>query len=333
MSWKNSKVLVTGADGFIGSHLVEELLRRGCKVRAFTYYNAFNSWGWLDTLPKDSLKKIEVFCGDIRDPNGVDKAVKGVHVVLHLAALIGIPFSYHSPDSYVDTKIKGILNVLKSALRNGVKKVVHTSTSEVYGTAQYVPMDEKHPINPQSPYAATKSAADELALSFYRSFDLPVTVLRPFNTFGPRQSARAIIPTIMSQMYLNTSSIKLGNIETMRDFSFVTDTVNAFLSVAESDKCIGEVLNAGSGREISIKDLAFLIAHLAQKSKNSVKIRYEKERMRPQKSEVDRLCCNTAKIRKLCGWRSKVNLEEGLKRTYQWFEKNRRAYKADIYNI
>lgn len=330
MNWQNKKVLVTGADGFIGSHLVEHLVARGARVKAFVYYNSFNSWGWLDTLPRKTSNKIEVFTGDIRDPNGVLKATEKVDIVFHLAALIGIPFSYHSPDSYVDTNIKGTLNVLQAARKTGVKKIVHTSTSEVYGTAQYTPIDEAHPINPQSPYAATKSAADELALSFYRSFDLPVAVLRPFNTFGPRQSARAIIPTILSQVCAGRDTIKLGNLASTRDFNYVSDTVEAFLKVAEADRSVGQVFNAGSNTEVSIRELVNLIQSITKKK---IKVVTERERLRPGKSEVERLVCNAGKLRSVCGWGSRFSLEQGLKLTLAWLRKNVNRYKADIYNV
>lgn len=330
MQLKNKKVLVTGADGFIGSHLVEALITRGAKVKAFVYYNSFNSWGWLDTLSKEQLRRIEIFCGDVRDPNGVAEAVKGMDAVFHLAALIGIPFSYHSPDSYVDTNIKGTLNVLQAAKRFDVKKIVHTSTSEIYGTAQYVPIDEQHPVNPQSPYAATKSAADALALSFYRSFDLPVAILRPFNTFGPRQSARAIIPTILSQALAGKTKINLGNTNVTRDFIFVKDTAEAFIRVAESDKTIGEILNAGSGQEIGVEDLVRLAGRVTKKKLSIVT---KKERLRPAKSEVERLLCNASRLTTLCGWSPKTSLEEGMGLTYQWMTKFKCHYKTEIYNV
>jgi len=298
MSWKNKKILVTGADGFIGSHLVEKLVFKGAKVKAFVYYNSFNHWGWLDKLPLKTLNKIDVFTGDVRDPNGVETAIKGCKMVFHLAALIGIPFSYHSPDSYVDTNVKGTLNVLQAAKKLKVQRVIHTSTSEVYGTAQLVPITEDHPIHPQSPYAATKSAADSLALSFFRSFGLPVTILRPFNTFGPRQSARAVIPTIICQIYSGAKTLKLGNLETTRDFNYVSNTVDAFIRVAESDKMIGEVLNSGSGSEISIGELAEIIMKITQRK---LKIISDAQRIRPEKSEVERLVCDNQKIQQLCG--------------------------------
>lgn len=330
MDWKNKKVLVTGADGFIGSHLVEKLAAQGAQVRAFAFYNSFNSWGWMDSFPKNVLKKVDVFTGDIRDPNGVLTAVKDRDVVFHLAALIGIPFSYHSPDSYVDTNVKGTLNILQAARQCGVKKIVHTSTSEIYGTAQYAPIDEQHPVNPQSPYAATKSAADSLALSFYRSFDLPVAVLRPFNTFGPRQSARAIIPTIISQIYAGQKTIKLGNMDVTRDFNYVSNTVDSFLKVAESPRTNGEVINSGSGREASIREVLDLIQGITG---TNVKVAAEQSRMRPQKSEVERLICSAEKLKKLTDWTPAVSLEAGLKKTCQWVKDNMNTFKTDIYNV
>ena len=330
MSWTQKKVLITGADGFIGSHLVEELLKKQARVRAFVYYNSFNSWGWLDTLPKSTLSKIEIFTGDIRDPNGVLEAVKDADVIFHLAALIGIPFSYHSPDSYVDTNIKGTLNILQAARKMNVEKVIHTSTSEVYGTAQYTPIDEKHPINPQSPYAATKSAADGLALSFYRSFELPITIIRPFNTFGPRQSARAVIPTIISQIHAGEKNVKLGNLDAARDFNYVENTVDAFIRLAGAKGTNGEIYNVGSGQGISIHGLARLIQKIAKK-----KVRFvtDQERIRPSKSEVGQLICDAAKIKNACGWSPKKDLEEGLKLTCQWIKKNINTYKSGLYNI
>lgn|SRR3989338_4936184 len=330
MNWKNKKVLVTGSDGFIGSHLVEELLRRGADVRAFVYYNSFNHWGWLDTLPGSMRKKIQVFSGDIRDPNGVMEAVKGMDTVFHLAALIGIPFSYNSPDSYVDTNIKGTLNVLQAARNWSIRKLVHTSTSEVYGTAQYAPIDEDHPINPQSPYAATKSAADSLALSFYRSFDFPVTILRPFNTFGPRQSARAIIPTIITQICSGQKVIRLGNLDAKRDLNYVRNTVDAFIQVAEEKDTNGQVFNTGSGVEISIKELADMIQSILGRK---VRIRVDQQRLRPVKSEVGRLICDASKIHSVCGWKGRKTMQEGLKLTCDWIKANLDRYKTDIYNI
>jgi len=330
MNVKNKKVLVTGADGFIGSHLVEELVLGGADVKAFVYYNSFDSWGGLDTFSREILEKIEVFTGDIRDPNGVEEAVKDRDVVFHLAALIGIPFSYNSPDSYVDTNIKGTLNVLQAAKKNQIEKVIHTSTSEVYGTAQYVPIDEKHPIHPQSPYAATKSAADELALSFHRSFNLPVSIVRPFNTFGPRQSARAIIPTIISQIYSGNRSIKLGNLDAKRDFNYVMNTVQGFISVAEQEGTEGEIFNIGSGEEISIGELA---DKLFQLTDTNMSIERDQQRIRPEKSEVGRLLCDSSKFKQYCSLNSHIPLEEGLQKTCDWIKNNIKRYKTEIYNI
>jgi dTDP-glucose 4,6-dehydratase len=324
------KVLVTGADGFIGSHLVETLLEQGYDVKAFTYYNSFNSWGWLDTLPKEKLKEIEIFSGDIRDPNGVSEAVKGVNQVFHLAALIAIPFSYHSPDSYVDTNIKGTLNVLQSARNHGTDRVLVTSTSEVYGTALYVPIDEKHPFQGQSPYSATKIGADRLAESFYRSFNLPVSIVRPFNTYGPRQSARAVIPTIITQLLAGKESIHLGALSPTRDFNFVKDTVNGFIAISRSDKTIGEEINIATQQEISIGQVAReIISQINPKAE----IICEEERLRPEKSEVNRLLGSNEKIRSLTDWYPGYTLEQGIHETIEWFKTNMGSYKTDIYNI
>lgn len=324
------KVLVTGADGFIGSHLTELLLEKGYEVKAFTYYNSFNTWGWLDTFPKDVLNEIEVFCGDIRDPNGVKTAMKGVDEVFHLAALIAIPFSYHSPDSYVDTNIKGTLNVLQAARELGTQRVLVTSTSEVYGTAQYVPIDEKHPFQGQSPYSATKIGADRLAESFYRSFDLPVTIVRPFNTFGPRQSARAIIPTIISQLLSGKTEIKLGSLTPTRDFNYVKDTVNGFYEISVSDKTIGEEINIASQHEISMGELA---EEIISQINPGATIVCDEKRLRPEKSEVNRLLgCNT-KIHELTNWKQQYSFEEGINQTIEWMKGHMSAYKSDIYNV
>ncbi|MCK5214131.1 MAG: NAD-dependent 4,6-dehydratase LegB [Candidatus Omnitrophica bacterium] len=329
MDIKGKKVLVTGADGFIGSHLVEGLLSAKAKVKTFCYYNSFNSCGWLDTLPKQKLDKLDIFMGDVRDPNGVREALKGVDAVFHLAALIGIPYSYHSPDMYVDTNIKGTLNILQAARDLKVKEVLVTSTSEIYGTAQYVPIDERHPVNAQSPYAATKAAADQLAISFYRSFGLPVKIVRPFNTYGPRQSARAIIPTIISQA-LKGKTIKLGNLAPTRDFTYVKDTADGFLEIAGAKGLYGEVTNIGMNHEISVEDLIDLIGSLMNKK---ISVKGEKQRIRPRKSEVERLCCDNTKIVNETKWKPKFNLEKGLKETINWMEKNLNSYKPDIYNI
>ncbi|MDD5091823.1 MAG: NAD-dependent 4,6-dehydratase LegB [Candidatus Wallbacteria bacterium] len=326
------KILVTGADGFIGSHLVEALLEKGAKVRAFVFYNSFNSWGWLDTLPKSKLDSIEVFTGDIRDPNGVRTAMKDVDVVFHLAALIGIPFSYHSPDSYVDTNIKGTLNILQAARDLGTKRVLVTSTSEVYGTAQYVPIDEKHPFQGQSPYSASKIGADRMAESFYKSFDLPVTIVRPFNTYGPRQSARAVIPTIITQLLNGFEEIKLGALTPTRDLTFVKDTARGFIALAESDQTIGKEINIASKAEISIGDLAQKIIDLINPD---ARIKSDDTRIRPEKSEVERLFGDNKLIRELAGWKPEYSLDEGLKKTIEWFKdkKNLAGYKAGIYNV
>lgn len=328
----NKKVLVTGACGFIGSHLVERLLDEGCAVRAFVFYNSFNSWGWLDSLPKDKLKRVEIFTGDIRDYNGVRAAIKGVDVVFHLAALIGIPFSYHSPDSYVDTNIKGTLNILQASRDFGVKKIVVTSTSEVYGTARYVPIDEKHPLQGQSPYSATKIGADKIAESFYLSFGLPVAIARPFNTYGPRQSARAVIPTIITQLLSGKGEIKLGALYPVRDFVYVKDTVDAFLAIAKSGKTIGEVMNIATQSEISIKDLAHKLINMI--NPKAVVIA-DKKRLRPDKSEVKKLSGSNIKIKKLSGWKPAYTLDEGLAETIEWFKDkdNLKGYKSTIYNV
>ncbi|MBU3132163.1 NAD-dependent 4,6-dehydratase LegB [Clostridium gasigenes] len=326
------KVLVTGADGFIGSHLVEALLEQGYEVKAFVYYNSFNSWGWLDTLPKGKLKQIEVFSGDIRDPNGVKEAMKGIDIVFHLAALIAIPFSYHSPDSYVDTNIKGTLNVLQAARDLGTERILVTSTSEVYGTAQYVPIDELHPYQGQSPYSATKIGADRLAESFYRSFNMPITIVRPFNTFGPRQSARAVIPTIITQLLSGETEIKLGSLTPTRDFNFVKDTVQGFIEIAKCDNTIGEEINIATQDEISIGRLA---EELIKQINPKAKIICDDQRLRPDKSEVNRLLGSNEKIKRLTGWSPSHTFEEGIKETVEWFkeEGNMQRYKSDIYNI
>lgn len=324
------KVLVTGADGFIGSHLTERLLDKGYSVRAFVYYNSFNSWGWLDTLPKEKLEKIEIFSGDIRDPNGVKEAMKEVDMVFHLAALIAIPFSYHSPDSYVDTNIKGTLNVLQAARDLKTERILVTSTSEVYGTAQYVPIDEKHPYQGQSPYSATKIGADRLAESFYRSFNLPLTIVRPFNTYGPRQSARAVIPTIITQLLAGKEEIHLGSLTPTRDFNYVKDTADGFIAIAESDKTIGEEINIATQHEISIGDLA---NELIRQINPNAKIVCEEERMRPEKSEVNRLLGSNEKIKQLTDWSPKYTFSEGLAETIEFFKNNLDKYKVDIYNL
>ncbi len=330
MNWNNKKILVTGADGFIGSHLVERLVKQGARVRAFVYYNAFNSWGWLDTLDDSLLTQIDIVSSDIRDPHGVLAASEGMEMIFHLAALIGIPFSYHSPDSYVDTNMKGTLNVLQAAKKLKIKKILHTSTSEIYGTAQYAPIDERHPINPQSPYAASKSAADSLAVSFYRSFGTPVVIVRPFNTFGPRQSARAVIPTILSQIYNGRKNIKLGNTQVTRDFNYVTNTVDAFIRLAEMKGGLGEVFNVGSGQETSISQLIHLIQRITRKN---FRVVVDRQRVRPRESEVERLICDASKIKLACGWTPRVSLEEGLGFMFRWVKDHGHCYKAGIYNV
>jgi NAD dependent epimerase/dehydratase len=331
-----NKILVTGADGFIGSHLTETLVRAGYEVKAFVLYNSFNSWGWLDHCAADVKGKFEVFAGDIRDPHGVKEAMKGCDAVLHLAALIAIPYSYHSPDTYVDTNIKGTLNVLQASRELGVQRVIHTSTSEVYGSARFVPITEEHPLQGQSPYSATKIAADQLAYSFYASFHLPVVVARPFNTYGPRQSARAVIPTIITQIASGKKEIKLGAVSPTRDFNFVKDTVAGFIAVLESDKGCGEVINFGSNFEISVGDTARLIAEVMNAD---IEILTDEVRLRPTHSEVERLWADNSKARELLGWAPKYAELDGFKRglaeTVEWIEDadNLRGYKADIYNI
>ncbi|HHT63093.1 MAG: NAD-dependent 4,6-dehydratase LegB [Bacillota bacterium] len=324
------KILVTGADGFIGSHLVEELIANGKDVRAFVFYNSFNSWGWLDTFSKDMLREIDVFAGDIRDPNGVRKAMQGVDEVYHLAALIAIPFSYHSPDSYIDTNIKGTLNVLQAARDLGMSRILVTSTSEVYGTAQYVPIDEKHPMQGQSPYSATKIGADRLAESFYRSFNLPVTIVRPFNTYGPRQSARAVIPTIITQLLAGKEDIQLGSLSPTRDFNYVKDTVKGFIEIAKTDKTIGEEINIATQREISIGQLA---NKLIKQINPQARIVCDDQRLRPGNSEVNRLLGSNEKIKSLTNWKPQYTLEQGLAETIEFFRNNLDKYKTDIYNI
>ncbi|TFE29037.1 NAD-dependent 4,6-dehydratase LegB [Cohnella luojiensis] len=330
------KVLVTGADGFIGSHLTEALVRRGYDVRAFVLYNSFNTWGWLDHCSEDVRGSFEVFSGDVRDPHGVTEAMKGCDAVLHLAALIAIPYSYHSPDTYVDTNIKGTLNVLQAARQLELSKVVHTSTSEVYGTALYVPIDEKHPLQGQSPYSASKIGADQMALSFYRSFGLPVGIIRPFNTYGPRQSARAVIPTIITQLAQGKNKIKLGSVHPTRDFNFVEDTVRGFIAFMESERSIGEEINIGSNYEISVGETADMIARLMNVD---LEMNMDHQRLRPEKSEVERLWADNRKAELLLNWKPQYagqsGLETGLRQTIEWFthSSNLKHYKADLYNI
>jgi len=330
------KILITGADGFIGSHLLESLVRHGHEVRAFVLYNSFNSWGWLDKCADDVKDKFEVFSGDIRDPNGVKEAMKGCDVVLHLAALIAIPYSYHSPDTYIDTNVKGTLNVLQAARDLGVRRLIHTSTSEVYGTARFVPITEEHPLQGQSPYSASKIAADQLAYSFYASFDLPVVIARPFNTYGPRQSARAVIPTIITQISNGQRQIKLGAVSPTRDFNYVQDTVAGFIAAMNSENGLGEVVNFGSNFEISIGDTVRLIAETMNVE---IEIITEKARLRPANSEVERLWAANAKAKELFGWQpSYGNIQGfrcGIAETAEWFTKpaNLSSYKSNIYNI
>jgi dTDP-glucose 4,6-dehydratase len=328
MNLKNKKVLVTGAGGFIGSHLVEKLIENGAKVKAFVRYNSRNNWGWLETIKyKDD---VEVYIGDIRDYDSVKNSLKGVEVVFHLAALIGIPYSYVSPLAYIKTNIEGTYNVLQSARELDIERVIHTSTSEVYGTARYIPIDEFHPLQPQSPYSATKISADNMALSFYNAFDLPVTIVRPFNTYGPRQSARAVIPTIITQILTGKKQIKLGKLSPTRDLNFVKDTVNGFIKIAECDELIGNVTNIGSGKEISIGSLASMIAKLMGVD---IEIVQEMKRLRPDKSEVERLICNNAKIKKYTDWDPEYSLEDGLKETIEWIRANISLYKPEVYNV
>ena len=330
------KTLITGADGFIGSHLTEALVRQGHDVRAFVFYNSFNSWGWLDHAPKDIRDNLDVFAGDVRDPHGVKEAMRGCDAVLHLAALISIPYSYHSPDTYVDTNVKGTLNVLQAARELGVRRVIHTSTSEVYGTARFVPITEAHPLQGQSPYSATKIAADQLAYSFYASFGLPVVIARPFNTYGPRQSARAVIPTIIIQIANGQRQIKLGAVSPTRDFNFVQDTVAGFIAALDSDQGLGEAVNFGSNFEISIGDTARIIAEAMN---TEIEIITDEARLRPENSEVERLWADNAKAKQLFNWQPAYGGREGFKcglaETAEWFQNpaNRAGYKADRYNI
>lgn len=336
MNLGRKKILVTGADGFIGSHLTEHLVRAGADVRAFVYYNSFNSWGWLDEARKDIRDSLDVFAGDIRDPHGVRTAMQGCDVVLHLAALIAIPYSYHSPDTYVDTNVKGTLNVLQAARDLGVERVVHTSTSEVYGSARFVPITEAHPLQGQSPYSASKIGADQMAMSFYHSFATPVAIIRPFNTYGPRQSARAVIPTIITQIASGARRIKLGAVHPTRDFNFVRDTVRGFVALVECDAAVGQIVNIGSNYEISIGETARLIASLMGRE---IDFDTEPQRLRPPGSEVDRLWADNARARDLVGWSPEYagvdGLRRGLGETIEWFAvpENLHRYKAGIYNI
>ena len=330
------KILVSGADGFIGSHLVESLVHLGYNVKAFTLYNSFNKWGWLDSLDKSVLSEIEVFSGDIRDPYGVKNAMEGCDTVLHLAALIAIPYSYHSPDTYIDTNIKGTLNVLQAARSLNVERIIHTSTSEVYGTARFVPITEEHPLQGQSPYSASKIGADQLAYSFYTSFELPVITIRPFNTYGPRQSARAVIPTIITQLANGLDVLKLGSIHPTRDFNYVQDTVDGFIAALKAENAFGETINLGSNFEISIGDTVNVIAELMNKS---ITIETEDKRLRPKDSEVERLWADNKKAADMLHWKPKYGGLEGFKagisKTIEWFSKpeNLSNYKSDIYNV
>lgn len=330
------KILVTGADGFIGSHLTEQLVRRGYDVRAFVFYNSFNTWGWLDRCASEIKGQFEVFAGDIRDPHGVRKAMAQCNRVLHLAALIAIPYSYHSPDTYIDTNIKGTLNVLQAARETGVERLIHTSTSEVYGTAAFVPITEHHPLCGQSPYSATKIAADQLAYSFFASFGVPVVILRPFNTYGPRQSARAVIPTIITQIAQGERRIRLGAVSPTRDFTYVQDTAGGFIQALESDQGLGEVVNLGSNFEISIGETAHRIAQIMGVE---IDIATDEVRLRPEKSEVERLWADNTKAAQLFDWRPRYagheGFRQGLQETVTWFENpvNLQAYKPDIYNL
>jgi NAD dependent epimerase/dehydratase len=337
MDLTNKKILVTGADGFIGSHLTEELVKRGFDVRAFVFYNSFNSWGWLDHAPKPIIQNLEIFAGDIRDPNGVRAALKGCDVVFHLAALIAIPYSYHSPDTYVDTNVKGTLNVIQAARDLSIEKVIITSTSEVYGTARFVPITEEHPLQPQSPYSASKMGADHIALSFYHSFGTPISIVRPFNTYGPRQSARAVIPAIITQIASGQRRIQLGSLHPTRDFSYVADTVSGFISAAQADQSLGEVINLGSNYEISIGDTLQMIIELMGAA--GIEVETDEQRLRPDKSEVERLYADHTKARTLLGWQPAFGgcdgFKQGLTTTIDWFtqDSNLALYKPNVYNI
>ena len=326
MNLENKKVLITGSDGFIGSHLVERFLKEKCVVRAFVFYNSFNSWGWLDTLPTEVLNQVEIFAGDIRDPFTVEKAVKDVNIICHLAALIGIPYSYIAPDSYIDTNVKGTLNVVQAAKSSNLEKVIITSTSETYGSAIYVPIDEKHPYQPQSPYSASKISADHIAMSYHHSFDLPISIIRPFNTYGPRQSTRAIIPTIITQILKGKEIIELGSLFPTRDFTYVLDLCEAYVKMCKNDNIEGEIINVGSSNEISIKDLANLIKELMD---SDIEIISTDKRKRPEKSEVSRLFADSSKAKELIDWKPKKSLREGLELTIEWFskEENLKRYK------
>ncbi len=330
MNWTGKKVLVTGSCGFIGSHLVERLVRLGADVRAFVYYNSFNNWGWIDSFPKEIKNNIEIFSGNIRDAYRVSQAVKDRRIVFHLAALIAIPYSYFSPESYVATNVVGTLNVLQAAREFKLEKIVHTSTSEVYGTAQYVPIDERHPLQGQSPYSATKIGADMMAESFYRSFNLPVAICRPFNTYGPRQSARAVIPTITIQTLQGRKRIRLGSVHPTRDFNYVGDIVAGFIKIAESPDTPGQVINIGSNQTISVGELVDKIKKIMQAE---VEVVYDEARVRPKNSEVERLQADNKKARELLNWKPEVKLTQGLEQTIDWMKHNLHYYKPDIYNL
>lgn len=330
MNIKNKNILVTGADGFIGSHLVEMLVSKGANVYALVQYNSFNNWGWIEQL--SCVDQINVISGDIRDPSLCNNITKGIDIIFHLASLIAIPYSYQAPNSYIDTNVKGTLNICQAAHKNGNIRLIHTSTSEVYGSAKYIPIDEQHPLQAQSPYSASKIAADAVAISFYYSFDLPVTIVRPFNTYGPRQSSRAVIPSIITQIADGAKKIKLGDVSPTRDFNYVTDTCSGFIAILESNKTVGETINIGSNYEISIEDSLNIIKKLM---KSEVKFVVDEQRIRPKKSEVSRLWCDNSKIQLLTSFSPKVNLEDGLKKTIDWFQKteNLKHYKPNIYNI
>lgn len=330
MNLKGKKVLVTGAEGFIGSHLTERLIELGADVTALVQYNSFNNWGWIDTFDKNVLKELKVETGDIRELDGMNRIIKGQEVVFHLAALIAIPYSYLSPMAYVRTNVEGTTNVLEACRNHDVQKIIHTSTSETYGTALYVPIDEKHPMQGQSPYSASKIGADKMAESFYKSFNMPIATLRPFNTYGPRQSARAVIPTIISQILDGKKEIKLGSLTPTRDFNYVKDTAEAFVKVAECDKTIGEVINAGSNYEISIGDTVKKIIEIIG---TDVKILCDDQRIRPDKSEVNRLWADNTKIKELTGWAPQYTIDDGLRETVEWIRNNLKHFKTDIYNV
>ena len=328
--WKNRKVLITGADGFIGSHLTERLLALGASVRAMTSYNSFNSWGWIDTFSPEQKAALEVVCSDVRDPFGADRAVEGMQTVFHLAALIAIPYSYTAPAAYVETNVKGTLNMLEAARRHKVERFVHTSTSEVYGTALRVPISEDHPLQPQSPYSASKMGADSLAMSYHLSFGLPLVTVRPFNTYGPRQSARAVIPAIIVQLLSGAQELRLGSLSPTRDYTYAKDTAEGFVLAAMSDAAVGRTVNLGSGREISIGELAEKLKGLCG---SNARIVEDARRVRPENSEVRRLLCDNSLALELFGWSAKTGLHEGLEKTVAWLRQNLEAYKADIYNV